>query len=262
MIVFCTDLDNTLIYSYKHEIGVNKYAVERYQGREVSFLTEETGRLLHKLAGQVCVVPTTTRTDEQYQRVDLGLGTPEYALTCNGGVLLCGGVEQKEWYEESVRRIAASFTMLKRAALLLEQEPQRELEVRWIRELFVFTKSRQPQETVQRLKHALNPALVDVFANGVKIYVVPKGLSKGDALRRFRRLVHTEFLLAAGDSSFDIPMFAESDLALAPGNMAEQYLLPKQTVVMPGTKVFSEELLSYALDVVKELNHEPEKRML
>lgn len=260
MIVFCTDLDNTLIYSHRHEIGANKYAVERYQGRPVSYLTEETGRLLQELAGQVCVVPTTTRTTEQYQRVNLGW-TPEYALTCNGGVLLCGQVEQKEWYEESVRRIASASAMLKRAAVLLEQEPKRELEVRWVKELFVFTKSRQPQETVARLRHALNPALVDVFANGVKVYVVPKGLSKGEAVRRFRRLVHSEFLMTAGDSAFDISMFAQSDLALAPRSMAERPL-PKQTVVMPGNKVFSEELLSYALAAVKERNHESKKRML
>ena len=71
MIVFCTDLDNTLIYSHRHEIGANKYAVERYQGRPVSYLTEETGRLLQELDGHVCVVPTPTRTTEQDQSVNM-----------------------------------------------------------------------------------------------------------------------------------------------------------------------------------------------
>ena len=88
-----TDLDNTLIYSYKHEIGGPKTCVEIYQGREISFMTETSHRLLGQLCSKpgVLVVPTTTRTLEQYQRIDLGIGVPEYALVCNGGVLLHQG---------------------------------------------------------------------------------------------------------------------------------------------------------------------------
>ena len=44
MILFFCDLDNTLIYSYKHEIGSKKRCVELYQGREISFMTEQTYR--------------------------------------------------------------------------------------------------------------------------------------------------------------------------------------------------------------------------
>lgn len=78
-----TDLDNTLIYSYKHEIGGPKTCVEIYQGREISFMTETSHRLLGQLCSKpgVLVVPTTTRTLEQYQRIDLGIGVPEYALS-------------------------------------------------------------------------------------------------------------------------------------------------------------------------------------
>ncbi|MDE6056296.1 MAG: HAD family hydrolase, partial [Lachnospiraceae bacterium] len=81
MIIFHTDLDNTLIYSYKHNIGEKKRCVEIYQGREISFVTQETYRLLQMLSerkGQVLIVPTTTRTIEQYQRIDLGVGTFPY----------------------------------------------------------------------------------------------------------------------------------------------------------------------------------------
>ena len=46
MIAFHTDLDNTLIYSYKHDIGPQKRNVELYQGREISYITEETYHLL------------------------------------------------------------------------------------------------------------------------------------------------------------------------------------------------------------------------
>ena len=39
--VFFSDLDNTLIYSYKHDIGNDKESVEIYNGRKVSFRSEE-----------------------------------------------------------------------------------------------------------------------------------------------------------------------------------------------------------------------------
>ena len=42
---FFTDLDNTLIYSYKHEIGEQKKSVELYQGRWISYMTNETESL-------------------------------------------------------------------------------------------------------------------------------------------------------------------------------------------------------------------------
>ena len=96
MIVFHTDLDNTIIYSYKHDIGADKRCVELYHDREISYITGETYRLLKQVRvkeQQVMIVPTTTRTIEQYQRIDLGIGTVSYALVCNGGVLLSDGRE-------------------------------------------------------------------------------------------------------------------------------------------------------------------------
>ena len=49
MTVFHADLDNTLIYSCRHEIGREKTNVELYEGRQVSFMTEASSRLLRKV---------------------------------------------------------------------------------------------------------------------------------------------------------------------------------------------------------------------
>ena len=72
--VFCSDLDNTLIYSYKHEIGSDKKCVEIYQGREVSYMTNRSCELLRQVRERMLFVPTTTRTVEQYGRVTFGHG--------------------------------------------------------------------------------------------------------------------------------------------------------------------------------------------
>ena len=49
MTVFNTDLDNTIIYSYKNDIGMSRRCVELYQGREISFVTDRTYELLKQV---------------------------------------------------------------------------------------------------------------------------------------------------------------------------------------------------------------------
>ena len=105
MIVFNVDLDNTLIYSYKYDIGKNKRQVELYKENYISYITDKIYNLLLTLRNNALIVPTTTRTIEQYSRIELGIGNFKYALVCNGGVLLIDGKEGLEWYEESKKII-------------------------------------------------------------------------------------------------------------------------------------------------------------
>ena len=68
MILFASDLDNTLIYSYKREIG-KKVLVETMGEKELSFMTENTWRLLKELPPHMMFVPVSTRSEEQYKRI-------------------------------------------------------------------------------------------------------------------------------------------------------------------------------------------------
>lgn len=304
MIVFHTDLDNTLIYSYKRDIGEQKRCVENYQGREISFVTQETYRLLHKLSEwkeQVLIVPMTTRTAEQYARIDLGIGGFRYALVCNGGVLLVNnssnnniarqtkvssdayeeeegayrnsrriqedenkhnglceviqedesqygclpGVMQEDenWYRKSLEMIQISVGELHRALEILSRDSRRNFELRFIKELFVFTKCEEPEAVVADLKKVLNTDAVDVFNNGVKVYVVPKALNKGRAVERFREYIGADYVIAAGDSEFDISMLEAADLGLAPPELAQRYPFSDNVHRLSGEKIFAEMVL-------------------
>lgn len=289
MIVFHADLDNTLIYSYKRDIGREKVGVEIYQSRVISYMTPESHRRLKEISKNVLLIPTTTRTAEQYGRIDLGIETPLYALVCNGGVLLKNGCEDADWYEESLRLTADCRGELIRAEKLLQQDADRSFEVRNVKELFVFTKSDRPDLTAGLLRAALDLSLVDVFQNGVKVYVLPKSLTKGCAVRRMQKRLVSEaaevklrrgnerseagaklrrgnersaedapfseasgkkiriselsgspesgennqdagspigepFVIAAGDSEFDVSMAGEAELFMAPSALREQAL--------------------------------------
>lgn len=246
MIAFHSDLDNTLIYSYKKEIGPKKKCVEHYQGREISFMTEESYYLLREISSRVMVIPTTTRTKEQYERIELGIEIPKYALVCNGGVLLEHGKSSKVWYQESLEIISESKGELNAAVKLLEQDEHRCFEIRLINELFVFTKSDRPQETISYLKTSLNTHVVDIFHNGSKIYVVPKKLTKGNAVKRLKKILNPEKIIAAGDSEFDISMFSEADIAWMPKELSERYLHRRGTTLVHDKKsMFSDMVLNY-----------------
>lgn len=249
MVIFNTDLDNTIIFSYKHDIGNDKKCVEIYQGREISFITARTSQLLRAVNDSVLLVPTTTRTQEQYHRIDLGIGTPKYALVCNGGVLLTDGEEDEKWYEESYRLAENCQDELSRAEGILENDKHRTFEIRNIRKLFVFTKSEEPMVSVENLKNNLNTDKVDVFSTGVKVYVVPKKLSKGVAINRLRKKLGADLVIAAGDSEFDISMLEAADIAIAPEELSQLSALPNGTYLMKGEKIFSEQVLESVIDI-------------
>lgn len=251
MIVFHSDLDNTLIYSYRHEIGSEKECVEIYHGREVSFMTRRSLHLLRQIKDLVVFVPTTTRTEEQYHRICLGVGEVEYALVCNGGVLLRDGQEDTDWYQESLALMQDCKQELIKAQKCLQEDMSRSFEVRNIRDLFIFTKSDQPFHSAERLRQILDLSLVEVFCNGSKVYVLPIKLNKGAAVKRFAKRLGGGTVIAAGDSAFDLPMLQAADLAWAPETLIQEIDNQKRVIGIGEETVFSDRMLSQVLTYCK-----------
>lgn len=251
MKLFCSDLDNTLIYSYKRDIGKEKRCVEIYEGREISFMSEYSLALLQEVRRKTCFVPLTTRTEEQYRRISLG--EPEFALVCNGGVLLVDGEPEQAWYHESLRLAREAAEELLLASRILEHDSDVSFEVRNICDLFLFTKSGNTERSIAGLAHALDLTQVDILTNGEKLYVLPKGLHKGTALRRLKERFHGVFAFAAGDSLFDVPMLREADTAFAPQTLKDEAgtALPEHVRGIPDEKLFSDVLLENILEEIK-----------
>lgn len=246
MTIFCTDLDNTLIYSYKRTLPQPKRCVEYYEGREVSFMTERSVMLLKRISEKIPVIPVSTRSVAQYERVKPGI-QPRYALVCNGGVLLVDGRRNEEWYQESLELIKDCGGELSKAKECLENDIHRSFEVRLLEKLFLFTKSWKPQRTIERLESILDSSKVDVFENGAKVYVVPKELSKGHAIERLRRYLETDKIIAAGDSKFDISMLAMADAGYAPAQLEQSVAALHGIRLAPEGRIFSEYFLEEIL---------------
>lgn len=240
MKLFSSDLDNTLIYSYKHDIGPDKVCVEVYEGRQVSFMRREWIQSLGRIGGKMLFVPVTTRSLEQYRRLDLKIGPIPYALVCNGGALLKDGREDPDWYEESLKLIKPSGEEMHRALELLEKDSWRKLDVRFIQKLFIFTKSSRPEESCRRLREQLDHSKVQVFQNGEKVYVLPQKLDKGTGIMRLKSALQAEQVFAAGDSEFDRPMILRADTGICPEGLIEE---AKDSVLQFPREVFTSSML-------------------
>lgn len=250
MFAFHTDLDNTLIYSYKHDIGIFKKNVEKYNGKEISFITNNTYTLLNEIQHKMLIVPTTTRTIEQFKRIELGINPFQYALVCNGGVLLENGEINKTWYKESKSLVAESNYEMERGYSLLNYDTNRCFELRYIEDMFLFTKSRNPAQTVNMLNNSLNLKKVNVYHNGEKIYILPLKLSKGNAVMRFKEYMGLSKVIAAGDSEFDISMVTVANFGLVPSGFKKRYLINSAHVKeMDDRYIFSEQLLTECIKI-------------
>lgn len=221
MIGFCVDLDNTLIYSYRHDIGNEKVLVETMDGKELSFMTPAAFETLQKISQRKQVIPVTTRSLHQYRRIDFGKEVKiSYALVANGGILLEDGVVNKIWTEDTKMLVGYAQEEMAKGMEYLQGDTNVSFEIRKVDELFIFTKSDAPEYTVARLKSLLNEDIVYIDSNGEKIYIFPKSLNKGASVERLKKHLALTKIIAAGDSDFDVPMLNFADVGICPKGLA------------------------------------------
>ena len=127
---------------------------------------------------------------------------------------------------------------------LLERDRFRKFEIRKISDLFLFTKSSKPDDTMVYLKRELEEKLVDVCNNGEKIYIVPKNLNKGMALERIKEKIKADYVMAAGDSDFDVSMLKKADVCFIPKDLKEK-VRGEGTEVIQKDGIFSDMILEY-----------------
>ena len=213
MDILFTDLDNTLIYSKKTYIK-KRISVEVYKGEDNSFMSKYSYELLKKLHEKLLIVPVTTRTYMQYERINLSI-VPKYVLCANGGQLLKNGASDNEWYLKSLEIIEGSAAERQKAFKILEKDKRRIFECRNIEDLFIFTKCDDIEAVVKDLKSELDPTLVEVLYNKEKLYIMPKKLNKADTVRRFINEYKGKRIFAAGDTEFDKGMIELADIGFA-----------------------------------------------
>ncbi|MFA3838185.1 HAD family hydrolase [Streptomyces aureus] len=197
--------------------------VEVYEGKPLSYVTEDAAALLGELGRSALFVPTTTRTREQYGRIHLPGPAPQFAICANGGHLLVDGVSDPDWRAAVDERLAAECAPLDevRAHLVRTADPAWLLKERVAEDLFAYLvveRSLLPEGWVKELAVWAESRGWTVSLQGRKIYAVPKPLTKSAAMREVARRSGADLMLAAGDSLLDADLLLAADHAWRPGH--------------------------------------------
>lgn len=258
MILFECDLDNTIIHSYK-KADENDICIEiGKDGKKLSYMTQEGYNQLNFLNdnySQLKIIPVTTRSIEQYLRINLFKNNrfPEYAVTSNGGNLLVNNIPDEKWFSDSLELIEKSIPELKKSIDILNSHKSTQFEARFVDELFVFTKSDDIEDIKNILEKNLDGNTVSVFENGQKIYVMPKILSKGTACKRLYEKFKPDISICAGDSSFDIPMLEYADIAIYPSELDGKIHSDKRKIINDNSCNFAEFICANVRNICGEL---------
>lgn len=251
-ILFTCDLDNTLLYSYKHKKD-GDVCIEILKEKEQGFTTLHTLELLKQVVElpDVETVPLTTRSVEQYTRINWGDSAPHSALVTNGTLLLIDEKLNDEWWMGSLESVMPCKAEISRMYEMLSPQDSF-IRVRIVDEMYLFVycaENTKPQDTA-----ALLGALttLNVKCAGKKIYLFPPAADKGFASERMAKRLGSELHIAAGDSAIDLPMLQMADIAIIPHDdfmMSQEY---KKCIVCPPEKRFSEFVLETVLELAKQ----------
>jgi hypothetical protein len=253
------DLDQTLIYSrnafrlpFEGEFpGLPELVtVEYLDGEPLSHLTRRAADGLRDLARVATLVPVTTRTLEQYRRVQLGAGSA-YAIAANGGHLLVDGIPDLDWAKRVRTRLAASGRRMEDIRVMADELAAAGSWVRTIREadgffVYLVATGREVIPDLSELATRLEADGWTLSVQGRKVYLVPAALSKEAALEEVVARTDALRMAAAGDSLLDRGMLARADVSVRPahGELHDQgFLLPGMRVTAQAGLLGGEEVV-------------------
>jgi hypothetical protein len=228
-LLVASDLDRTLIYSAQalglegpDEHAPRLVVAEVYQGAPISFYTKDAELMLTALAETADLVPVTTRTRAQYERIRLPW-QPRYAIVANGGHILEAGVPDREWSEDLAARLESGCAPLAEVVGHLEQlsDPHWLIKSRVAEDLFAYLvveRDRLPATFLAELTGWCAPRGWSVSLQGRKVYCVPDLLTKSSAVAEVARRCGAVLTAAAGDSLLDADMLSAADVAVRPAH--------------------------------------------
>lgn len=230
-IAFYSDLDQTLHYSTtssKLEGHISQWpdlvVSEVYQNKPFGFMTYETVIALKEFSEKFNFIPTTTRTTEQYERIRILGVKPEYAVTNNGAKILHNGAADPDWDEHIRKEILPQSAPVDVVYDFFKDSIDNADWVINFKNLdnlfayFVLEMDKQPDTFLEDVNEQAEGWGFKVSVQGRKAYLVPKALSKGQALEEINRRLGIEYTMAAGDSNLDKSILEVADYAVRPSH--------------------------------------------
>lgn len=245
-ILFASDLDNTLLYSYKYK-QANDICVEKIGEKEQGFMPPYTYHSLSTISSQVNFVPITSRSLTQYQRIQWS-NTPTYTLTTNGAILLKNSKADEAWLSDSQKLIKPYQHEMQQlyASLCIQYK---HLQCRMVDDMYLFVYGQNDLDIADCALQYQGQTNLTIYFFGKKLYFFPPEINKGTALQRICSLLSPKMIVSAGDSCLDLPMLEQAHFALVP-NVSLAKLLPKEKVMIcEANRSFPDFVMSILTDI-------------
>lgn len=261
-----TDLDRTMIYSrnaFDESSQLRTVCVEHLEGAPLSFMTTTAAQSFGALTQPAAVIPTTTRTIKQFNRIRLPGAPWRYAITSNGGNILVNGTPDMRWridLDAEVRTTGATLSEVS-AELRARIDESWATKFRVADHLFCYLVVKPkavPTDFLAEWDAWCQARGWSASQQGRKIYTMPKAVCKSRAVAEVRRRLmdsgelHTDApLLAAGDGALDAEMLRAADSAIRPrhGELEQlNFTHPNLTVTRTAGILAGEEMIDWFLN--------------
>lgn len=262
--IYFSDLDRTLIYSEKFiREDKRQVPIEILEGREISYISNETINLLKRILLERKFIPTTTRSIEQFKRIQFakyGIDF-EYSIVTNGGNILYKGEILNE-YTEVVKERLKSCTDLEETMKFFCKnygETQGITKIRSVDGIFfyiVVNRESFDEHCLDEFEKTLDNFNWKLYTNGRKMYFIPSVITKEAAIEFLLEYLCEKKFTALGDSIMDLNMLMVADKSYIPAN---SYLLQdnenhnayvSENEGFEGTEEILKQILIFNLDII------------
>lgn len=257
MKLFTTDLDRTLIFSHR-TIGErdNVQCVELFEGKEQSFMSHTQIEQLHELKESAHIVPVTTRSQMQYERISFFQHelVPSYAVMANGGIVFKDGKRDAQWDALVQQRMNDALPIRDFTKRFKTHRAHdfflREYETEGLFYMLAVDEAALRHDDLRAFQDDLATEGWTSYLHGRKFYALPSTLTKEAAVQYVAsQLPHTEHI-AAGDSMMDLGMMQLADVGYTPkhGEVYAHYgdACPVNVILKEGAD-FAEAMLAQIL---------------
>jgi hypothetical protein len=256
--IFASDLDRTLIYSRQFceqypSAASQLQLIEEHEGRELSVMSQAAMIKLEKIGEMMMFVPVTTRTLEQYNRIRLfHKKVPHYAIINNGGMVLIKGNVDSNWQKKLQIKLLAECMPMREIWEFFHKT----LNGPWISVArqadglfcyFIVDQAKIPAENLYNFAQKIVNWGWELILQGRKLYLIPKVVNKGDALKYVKDMSGRNLIVAAGDSQLDVCMLKVADYPIIPrhGELWPHFGRSIKSTEQAGV-LAAEEILDYA----------------
>lgn len=222
--LFASDLDRTLIYSKKFIDKDNEQVklVEKKGYKKISYMLNSSMEMLKILFDKLLFVPVTTRSVEQYRRIEIFQKQlkPKYYIVCNGGNIFVDGKLDEDWNRLinnklnneclAIDEVISEFNKIKSG-----------LDINIVRKVDnLFFYCILNDAILNGISHRFSEWLKknnwSMILNGRKLYFIPKYVTKNRAVKYIAEREGVKNIITSGDSLLDYDMASISKLFISP----------------------------------------------